>query len=372
MAKKAGICRNIDCDNYKQVIEVEAGEEFECPLCHQPLEEAGSGGAKGGKKKRGQGGGPNVKLIGIIIAVLLLLGGIGFGVYTLINKLGGDSKPTAIKLENNKLQMKVGETIVLTPKVEPEGAKATFNFKPSKSSKDLIKVTAGGEVTALKKGEAVIRIKCEESPDISKICKITIVEDSLKTDGGDGPKPDDKVVLIQKITLANPSVVLAEGQSAEVSLSVEPENFTEQILISSSDESVAELVIDEGKIVAKKAGTAVITIKGEQSSVAASINVTVKAKPIPTDGGGGKTGGTGGGNGYGTAKLSYGTYKGELKNGQPHGHGTITFTTTRRIVSTQDYIAHPGDRYEGEWRNGVIAGGLGYWYHDGETTGIRP
>ena len=362
MAKKAGICRNIDCDNYKQVIEVEAGEEFECPLCHQPLEDAGSGGSKGGKKKGGQGGGPNLKLIGIIIAALLLLGGIGFGVYTLINKLSGDSKPTVIKLAKSKLQMKVGETIVLTPKVEPEGAKATFNFKPSKSSKGLVKITAGGEVTALKKGEAVIRIKCEENPDISKICKITIVEDTVKPD----------TILIQKITLANPSVMMTVGQSVEVSLSIEPENFTEQILISSSDESVAELVIDEGKIVAKKAGTAVITIKGEQSSVAASINVTVKAKPIPTDGGGGKTGGTGGGNGYGTAKLSYGTYKGELKNGQPHGHGTITFTTTRRIVSSQDYIAHPGDRYEGEWRNGVIAGGLGYWYHDGETTGIRP
>ncbi len=366
MAKKAGICRNIDCDNYKQVIEVEAGEEFECPLCHQPLEDAGSGGSKGGKKKGGQGVGPNLKLIGIIIAALLLLGGIGFGVYTLINKLSGDSKPTVIKLAKSKLQMKVGETIVLTPKVEPEGAKATFNFKPSKSSKGLVKITAGGEVTALKKGEAVIRIKCEENPDISKICKITIVEDTVKQE--DGPIP------IQKITLANPSVMMTVGQSVEVSLSVEPENFTEQILISSSDESVAEFVIDEGKIVAKKAGTAVITLKGEKSGITASVNVIVNAKQATYDGGEKKQVNTTKPtrDGYGTAKLSYGNYKGELKNGKPHGHGTITFTTTRRIVSSQDYVAHPGDRYEGEWRNGVIAGGLGYWYHDGETTGIRP
>lgn len=75
---------------------------------------------------------------------------------------------------------------------------------------------------------------------------------------------------------------------------------------------------------------------------------------------------------YGTVKLSYGTYTGELENGMPHGHGTVKFNTTRRIVSSQDYVAHPGDRYEGDFRNGVISGGVGYWYHDGEVTGIRP
>lgn len=60
MAKKIGICRNIDCDNYKKTIEVEPGGEFECPLCHQPLQEA-EGGRKrkvkdedgGGDKNRG-------------------------------------------------------------------------------------------------------------------------------------------------------------------------------------------------------------------------------------------------------------------------------------------------------------------------------
>ena len=56
----------------------------------------------------------------------------------------------------------------------------------------------------------------------------------------------------------------------------------------------------------------------------------------------------------------------------PHGHGTVKFNTTRRIISSQDYVAHPGDRYEGDFRNGVISGGVGYWYHDGEVTGIRP
>lgn len=374
MAKKAGICRNIDCDNYKQVIEIEAGEEFECPLCHQPLEDAGSKGSKGSKKKDG-GGGVNGKLIGIILGAIILLGGIGFGVYTLVNNLSGNSMPTAIKLAKSKITMKVGETIVLTPKVEPEGAKATFTFKPKKDSKSLIKVNNGGEVTALKAGKAVILIKCEENQKIKKYCRITIVEDTAKDDSSK-TKPED--TLIQKITIQESSITMITGEKKELSVIIEPENFNEQILVSSSDENVAELVISEGKVVAKKAGTAIITLRGEKSSVSASVKVTVNDKPTTT-GGGGRTNGGGsktttksGGNGYGTVKLSYGTYRGEVKNGQPHGHGTVTFTTTHRIVSSQDYIAHPGDRYEGEWRNGVISGGLGYWYHDGNTTGIRP
>lgn len=369
MAKKVGICRNIDCDNYKQVIEIEAGEEFECPLCHQPLEDAGSKGSKGSKNKDSGGGGVNGKLIGIILGAIILLGGIGFGVYSLVDSLSGDSKPTVIKLEKSKITMKVGETIVLNPKVEPEGAKATFTFKPKKDSKSLIKVNNGGEVTALKAGKAIIRIKCEENLKIEKYCRITIVEDTAKVESD---KSEHKDTLIQKITIKESSIIMTTGEKKEISVTIEPENFNEQILVSSSDENVAELVVSEGKIIAKKAGTAVITLRGEKSGVSASVKVTVNDKPATT--GGGRPGG---GKptpepGYGTVKLSYGTYKGEVKNGQPHGHGTVTFTTTRRIVSSQDYIAHPGDRYEGEWRNGVIAGGLGYWYHDGNTTGIRP
>lgn len=367
MAKKAGICRNIDCDNYKQVIEVEAGEEFECPLCHQPLEDSGSGGSKEGKKKRGQGGGPNLKLIGIIVGALLLLGGAGFGTYMLLNKK--TSIPTAIKLDNKKLTMKVGETAVIVPTAEPEGIKATFTFKRKKEK--IVEVNNGGEVKALKKGETSILVKCEENPELRAICKITVIEDttSVVTGGGEdstktNPEPPD--TLIQNIIVDKPSIVMNVGESAEVAIAIEPENYNEDILVSSSNDNVAEFVTNERKIVAKNAGTAVITLKGEKSGVVASIKVTVKKpqSPPPPD------------DNPRRVKLSYGTYNGEtiVIGGKrvPHGHGTVTFTTTHRIVSSQDYIAQPGDRYEGEWRNGVIAGGLGYWYHDGNTTGIRP
>lgn len=73
----------------------------------------------------------------------------------------------------------------------------------------------------------------------------------------------------------------------------------------------------------------------------------------------------------GTVKLSYGTYTGELKNGKPHGYGTVTYSTHWKIVSSKDFIAEPGDTFEGEFRDGKISG-LGYWKHGGNTTAVKP
>lgn len=76
-------------------------------------------------------------------------------------------------------------------------------------------------------------------------------------------------------------------------------------------------------------------------------------------------------NGHGRVDLGYGMYEGDLKNGQPHGYGTITYTRRHKIVSSKDFVANPGDRFEGDFRDGRISG-LGYWYHDGDQTAIKP
>lgn len=76
--------------------------------------------------------------------------------------------------------------------------------------------------------------------------------------------------------------------------------------------------------------------------------------------------------GVGRVNLGYGSYYGELKNGVPHGHGTITYTRSTRIVNSKDFQAQRGDKFEGEFRNGKISGGMGYWYHNGDITAVRP
>lgn len=75
---------------------------------------------------------------------------------------------------------------------------------------------------------------------------------------------------------------------------------------------------------------------------------------------------------YGTVNLGYGVYTGDLKNGKPHGFGKIKYTKQHKIVSSQEYVAFPGDTYEGEFRDGRVSGSFGYWYHDGTQTAIKP
>lgn len=192
MAKKKGICVNLDCDNYKKEIEVETGAEFECPLCHQHLKEVKEG--PGPDKGSGKG-----LIIGIVLAVLAAGGG---GAYYMMS---------------GKSETKVEEP---APVFE----------------------------------EPVVTEEKEVTPEPEK------------------PKDDE-----------------------------------------------------------------------------------VK-KPI---------------NGKGTVDLGYASYTGDLKNGKPHGYGTLTYKKSQKIVPSKDFVAKPGDTFEGEFRDGKISG-LGYWKHDGNQTVVKP
>lgn len=164
LAYRYGYCVNEKCEKSKkdtkgkpQVLQIASHKPLVCPDCQKPLHECPPPKPP-----------TNIlKWILIGLLVLLLLGGAGFGIYKLLKPIG----PKAIKLAQKELVMKVGETQVIVPTAEPEGVKATFIFK--KKGKN-IEVTSGGEVTALKKGEATILVKCEENPDIRALCKIKV------------------------------------------------------------------------------------------------------------------------------------------------------------------------------------------------------
>lgn len=206
MAKKVGTCVNIDCDNYKQEIEVEPGGEFECPLCHQPLREKNTK-----RTVKGSGGGKGKKLAFIIIAIVVLGGG-GYGIYSAMS--GGEEAGTDVNQERSVI--------------------------------------------------------IEASSDTAKI---------------DSVKPE-----VEKVSTPEPEKMPVEQKVQ---------------------------------------------------------------------------------NGRGTVDLGYGTYTGELKNGKPHGYGTITYRQSHKIVPSKDFVAQPGDTFEGEFRNGRISG-LGYWKHDGNQTVVKP
>lgn len=125
------------------------------------------------------------KLIAGIIGAVLVLGGIGFGIYKFI----GSSKPTVIKLDKTELTLTVGEKDLIVPTAEPEGINATFTYKVTDGASS-VSVSSGGEITALKAGKAVVFVECEENKELNTECKITvkeqeIVEDPDSVHGGD-------------------------------------------------------------------------------------------------------------------------------------------------------------------------------------------
>jgi len=77
MAKMKGICRNEECEHCDEIMEAEKSN-FVCEYCGKPLIPFG------GKPTGGDGGRkPNGKLIGIIAAAVVVLGGLGYGGYSI-------------------------------------------------------------------------------------------------------------------------------------------------------------------------------------------------------------------------------------------------------------------------------------------------
>ena len=52
--------------------------------------------------------------------------------------------------------------------------------------------------------------------------------------------------------------------------------------------------------------------------------------------------------------LGYGKYEGAMKNGQPHGNGTIYYTTRHQVVPSKDIYAESGDYVTGSFRDGKL------------------
>ena len=304
MAKIKGICKNYEeCDLAdEKVIQEAEKSNYICEECGKPLYAVDT------PKKNGIGGKVNGKLIGIIAVAVLLLGGIGFGIYSLF---GGKPEPTAIKLNFTNLTMTVGEQKQLTASLLPEKAdqKVTFIYKAQKDraykdGKEKTKIVEAdnstGMLTAMRPGETKAQVVCKEWPNLEAFCNITVV-----------PKPQTNE---------------SDGQGE--SLQTDTVKKTPEV-----DDKV-----DKGKGGVKGTG----------------VNTSPKFNPT---------------HGYGTVKLSYGIYTGRLsKDGKPNGTGKLKFTQSYRLNS--EYMAQPGESIEGIFENGIPKI-ITYYKKDGSPIKIK-
>jgi len=305
MANRIGKCKNIDCPNYNEEVEVEFGAEFECPHCHQPLEEVGR---RPGTNNNGRGPkkGGNGKLIGLIAAAVVVVAVIVF----LALQFVGGAKLEKIQLNHTVKVLKVGEKDTLKTRLLPEGVEGDLVW--DNSNPDVIEVYKG-IVTAMKAGTAKVTVKVSGVDDIAAVCEVTVT---------DKEETDNEGVL----------------DDADVDSIIKGQKTPDGKPVAKADEPQTKTVVKE-----------IVKVVPVEKKVAAK--TTSSSKGI---------------------NLGYGYYKGETRNGKPHGHGTITYTRSHRIVASKDFVASPGDKFEGDFRDGMVSGGIGYWYHDGDITGIKP
>ena len=183
-----------------------------------------------------------------------------------------DNETTTVDVEKVSLNKSAttlteGESETLTATITPSNATGDKTVKWSSSNEAVAAVDSNGKVTAKKAGTAVITATSSNGKTAG--CTVTVKQ---------------KEIAITGISLNKSTTSLTEGESETLTATITPSNATgdKTVKWSSSNEAVAA-VDSNGKVTAKKAGTAVITATSSNGKTA-GCTVTVKQKEIAITG----------------------------------------------------------------------------------------
>ena len=143
-----------------------------------------------------------------------------------------------LKLQKTKFSIYAGSSAQITVKsVYPKSDKVSY----TSSDKKIAKVSSTGKITAVKAGKAVIT--ATSGSGIQVKCQVTV-----------------KKVVATKTLSIQKKLTLGKGAKATIKVTRKPANASDKLTWKSSNKRVAT-VDSKGKVVAKKAGKAVITVK---------------------------------------------------------------------------------------------------------------
>lgn len=167
---------------------------------------------------------------------------------------------SSVSLSKTSLKVNMAEdkTYQLKAKVSPSSASQSVKWSTSNSS--VATVSSSGKVTFKKAGKVTIKATSASNSKKYKSCTITVTNTK---------KPS-------KLVLDDSSITLTVGESKTLGYEVSPSSATKSAKFSTSSSSVAS-VSSTGKITAKKAGSATITVKSAYNS---SVKDTVKVKVV--------------------------------------------------------------------------------------------
>lgn len=163
-----------------------------------------------------------------------------------------ETEVTKVTVNKKKLQLGVKETFKLTAKTAPAGTSEKVTFSSSKKS--VATVSANGKITAKKPGKAVITATSANGKKAA--CTVTVKK---------APK---------KISVKVQAKTLKRGKSFKIK-AVLPKNAASNKLTYKSSRPKVASVSKEGKVTAKKKGTATITVKTFNGKKA-TVKVTVR------------------------------------------------------------------------------------------------
>ena len=183
-----------------------------------------------------------------------------------------DNETTTVDVEKVSLNKSAttlteGESETLTATITPSNATGDKTVKWSSSNEAVVAVDSNGKVTAKKAGTAVITVTSSNGKSAS--CTVTVKQ---------------KEIAITGIGLNKSTTSLTEGESETLTATIAPSNATGDKTVKWSSSNGAVAAVDSnGKVTAKKAGTAVITVTSSNGKTA-GCTVTVKQKEIAITG----------------------------------------------------------------------------------------
>ncbi len=172
---------------------------------------------------------------------------------------------SSVSLNATELSLKEGGTAQLTASVLPKNA-TNKSVTWSSSDENVATVDDNGLVTAEATGTAIITATANDGSGITSSCSVTV---------------SPRTILVSSVELSQMELSLDEGETAQLTASVLPDNATDKsVTWSSSDENVAT-VDDNGLVAAVVAGTAIITATANDGSgITSSCSVTVSPRTI--------------------------------------------------------------------------------------------
>ncbi len=181
---------------------------------------------------------------------------------------GGGGAVTGITLSQHELTLVKGATATLTATVIPADApNKNFSWK---SDNEAIAKVANGVVTAVSKGETIIRVTTEEGNKTDE-CKVIVKEES-------------DPVAVTGVKLPFTTLTQKIGTSFMLVATVEPANATNKTVTWSSSNSTVASVTNMGVVQAKAAGTADITVTTADGGHTATCSFTVTTEDVPLTG----------------------------------------------------------------------------------------